>query len=134
MKQISILLLVVIFSIFGQNANAQTDNSELKLTIIKSLVKTDVYLTEASNSVYDNLCRIEFHKKAINSYKEFEKAYAKLKPNLSTDVNESLSGTINVYSQVAKGESFKYLSDASTITALLICSASNDKVIKLLLK
>lgn len=134
MKQISILLLVAIFSIYGQNASAQTDNSELKLTIIKSLVKTDVYLTEASNSVYDNMCRIEFHKKAINSYKEFETAYAKLKPNLSADINENLSGIINVYSQLAKSENFKYLSDASTITALLICSAKNDKVIKALTK
>jgi len=134
MKQISILLMVVIFSVFGQNASAQSDNTESTVTIIKSLVKTDIYLTEASNSVYDNMCRIEFHKKAINSYKDFEKAYAKLKPNLSADVIENLSGTINVYSQLAKDENFKYLSDASTITALLICSASNDKVITLLLK
>ena len=123
MKQISIFLLITIFLAFVQTASGKTDNSELKATIIKSLVKIDTYLTECSNTAYDNMCRIEFHNKAINSYKEFEKAYTPLKPNLSVEINDQLAGVINVYSQLVKNESFQYLSDVSTITALIMCSA-----------
>lgn len=134
MKQISIFLMVTILSVSTHTVNGQTANSESKSIIVKNLVKSDVYLTEASNSAYDNMCRLEFHKKAIESYLTFSNSYDNQKANLSTEINDKLEGIINVYSQLTNEENFKYLSDASTITALLICSANIDKVIELILE
>ncbi|MCD4704961.1 hypothetical protein K8R66_02690 [bacterium] len=134
MKQTSIFLLVSIFSVFTQIANGQADYSELKVTIIKSLVQTDTYFTESSNVAYENICRIEFHNKAIQSYKEFETAYAQIKPNLSPEINEELVRVIKFYNQLAKKESFQYLSDGGTIIGLTIVSLRIEIIIGLMIK
>lgn len=134
MKQRSVFLLIAYFLIIPQIVSSQTTDAELKVIFVKSLIKTDIYLSEASNTAYDNMCRIEYHKKAIRSYKEFDRAYIKLKSNLAVELNDKLSGIINVYSQIAKDETFRHLSDASTITALSICSIKLDEVLKILMK
>ena len=132
MKQVKIFLLLIGFTIFTNNLFAQTENSENKATFISSLIKIDTYLTESSNIQYDNNCRIMFHEKAIDTYSDFEIAYEKIKPELSTEVKEQLIGVLNVYGQFAVKENFRYLSDGSAKTALAICSNSIKKITELM--
>lgn len=134
MKQVKFFLLISIALAFIQPLSGQIENTELKVQIIEYLIKTDTYLIEASNVDYDNMCRIEFHNKAIKSYKKFDNAYAMLKPNLNNEIIEKFKGLINVYGQVAKDGSFQYLSDGATITALLISSARIEEILKLFVK
>ena len=63
MKQRSVFLLIAYFLIIPQIVSSQTTDAELKVIFVKSLIKTDIYLSEASNTAYDNMCRIEYHKK-----------------------------------------------------------------------
>ena len=134
MKNLRIFLIALIFTLSANSVIGQVDNSESKTVFIKSLIKIDTYLTESSNTDYDSTCRIMFHKKAIDAYKEFETTYVKIEPDLNAEIKNELIGVRNVYGQFAEEKNFQYLKDASAKTALAICSVSVEKIANLLIE
>ena len=110
--------------------NADTIKA-LKAIVVKKLNETDIYLTKASQSLYQ---KADYHDRAATSYKVFEKAYNQLKSNLSNEINNQIAGVVNVYSQLVTDNGMWYITDSSTVTALAICSVKVEKITKELSK
>ena len=133
MKKIAFLILVGIIS--ASNVIGQTKTvKELKVEVLKNLYFTSNSLNEVCKTTNNQDCRLALLSDAETFYKEFDIAYQKLKVNLTKDLTDQFDLIINVYSQVAKTESFQYFAEPSTVTAIVMVQAKIEKVTELLLK
>ena len=134
MNQIKFLSITLALICTLQIGYSQMSESELKSELITNLIKTNIYLTEASNGNLNTESKILLHSMAVKSYGMFDKYYSQLEPKLNAEIIANLSLIQNVYGQVAKSENYRYLSDKQTITALEVCSLKVSKTVELIVK